>query len=157
MSPSRANGLQFVAVVVVESHAIVESLERGDRLLYIALTRTTKYLTVVLDKVIPPFGVPSDDESEPLVATEAPDDKLIEEILNGADEKTPNEARGCLAPRLDDAGAHVVDELFVGPVRCGVVAPSDPCSGRVDELARRCRIRSASRWPVRCSTEQVAA
>ncbi len=50
MSPSRANGLEFVAVVVVESHAIVESLERGDRLLYIALTRTTKYLTVVFDK-----------------------------------------------------------------------------------------------------------
>lgn len=42
-----ARGLEFDAVVVVEPEAISGDMERGGRLLYVALTRTTRHLTVV--------------------------------------------------------------------------------------------------------------
>lgn len=45
--PGDARGLEFDAVVVVEPEAVIEEELRGERLLYVALTRTTRYLTVV--------------------------------------------------------------------------------------------------------------
>lgn len=45
--PSESKGLEFDAVVVVDPVGIVEEAERGHRMLYVALTRTTRYLTVV--------------------------------------------------------------------------------------------------------------
>ena len=53
IDPVAAKGLEFDAVVVVEPSAIVEEYERGDRLLYVALTRTMKYLTVVHELPLP--------------------------------------------------------------------------------------------------------
>ena len=47
VSPQEAKGLEFDAVVVVEPEEIVASDERGHRLLYVALTRTTGYLDLV--------------------------------------------------------------------------------------------------------------
>jgi len=47
LSPSDAKGLEFDAVVVVEPEAIVDDEDAGERALYVAMTRTTKYLTVV--------------------------------------------------------------------------------------------------------------
>ncbi|MFI6762575.1 HelD family protein [Micromonospora sp. NPDC050417] len=47
VSPQEAKGLEFDAVVVVEPAEIVASDERGHRLLYVALTRTTGHLDVV--------------------------------------------------------------------------------------------------------------
>jgi DNA helicase IV len=47
VSPQEAKGLEFDAVVVVEPEQIVASDERGHRLLYVALTRTTQYLDIV--------------------------------------------------------------------------------------------------------------
>ena len=45
--PLDAKGLEFDAVVVVEPTAIIAEDERGHRLLYVALTRATKRLSVV--------------------------------------------------------------------------------------------------------------
>jgi DNA helicase IV len=47
VSPHEAKGLEFDAVVVVEPADIVAEDERGHRLLYMALTRTTRYLDIV--------------------------------------------------------------------------------------------------------------
>lgn len=47
VSPPDAKGLEFDAVVVVEPAAIVAAEDGGERMLYVALTRTIKYLTVV--------------------------------------------------------------------------------------------------------------
>jgi hypothetical protein len=47
VSPAEAKGLEFDAVVVVEPEQIVADHERGHRMLYVALTRTTAYLDVV--------------------------------------------------------------------------------------------------------------
>ncbi len=44
-----SKGLEFDAVVVVSPHVIVEEDQHGHRLLYIALTRTTRCLSVVHD------------------------------------------------------------------------------------------------------------
>jgi DNA helicase IV len=47
VSPQEAKGLEFDAVVVVEPEQIVAGDPRGHRLLYVALTRTTRYLDIV--------------------------------------------------------------------------------------------------------------
>jgi DNA helicase IV len=47
VSPHGAKGLEFDGVIVVEPAEIVKADPRGERLLYIALTRTTKYLEVI--------------------------------------------------------------------------------------------------------------
>jgi hypothetical protein len=53
-SPEESKGLEFDAVVVVQPVEIVRSAPRGHRLLYVALTRTTMYLTVIHDGVAMP-------------------------------------------------------------------------------------------------------
>jgi len=57
-SPAESKGLEFDAVVVVQPAEIVTTADRGHRLLYVALTRTTKYLTVVHDGDALPLGTP---------------------------------------------------------------------------------------------------
>jgi DNA helicase IV len=47
VSPQDAKGLEFDAVIVVEPEQIVADDERGHRMLYVALTRTTRYLDIV--------------------------------------------------------------------------------------------------------------
>ena len=47
VTATETKGLEFDAVVVVEPEEIVREDQRGLRLLYVALTRATKYLTVV--------------------------------------------------------------------------------------------------------------
>jgi DNA helicase IV len=47
VNPPDAKGLEFDAVVVVEPEAIVAEEDGGERMLYVALTRTIKYLTVI--------------------------------------------------------------------------------------------------------------
>jgi DNA helicase IV len=63
-SPIEAKGLEFDAVVILDPSGIVRSSERGHRLLYVALTRTTRFLTVVHDGVAMPIG-PVSPGSEP--------------------------------------------------------------------------------------------
>lgn len=47
VGPQEAKGLEFDAVVVMEPEDIVAEDDRGHRLLYVALTRTTRYLDIV--------------------------------------------------------------------------------------------------------------
>ncbi|WP_133876089.1 UvrD-helicase domain-containing protein [Paractinoplanes brasiliensis] len=54
VSPHEAKGLEFDATVVVEPRDIIAEDERGHRLLYVALTRTTRYLAVI--GILPPVG-----------------------------------------------------------------------------------------------------
>lgn len=68
ISAGESKGLEFDAVIVVEP-AEIAALDRGLRLLYIALTRATKYLTVIHSQAFEPLdlaGVP------PLVPVEIP-------------------------------------------------------------------------------------
>jgi hypothetical protein len=47
LTPQEAKGLEFDAAVVIEPEEIVAGDERGHRLLFVALTRTTRYLDIV--------------------------------------------------------------------------------------------------------------
>lgn len=62
VSPQEAKGLEFDSVVVVEPEDIVAEDARGHRLLYVALTRTTRYLDIVC--VRSPLGLPASPEVE---------------------------------------------------------------------------------------------
>ncbi|HEY8474362.1 MAG TPA: UvrD-helicase domain-containing protein [Natronosporangium sp.] len=64
VSPQEVKGLEFDALVVVEPEQIVAGDERGHRLLYVALTRTTRYLDIVCVGEPLPLTVPPQD-SEP--------------------------------------------------------------------------------------------
>ncbi|PWR12673.1 hypothetical protein DKT69_23240 [Micromonospora sicca] len=60
VSPRGAKGLEFDSVIVVEPAHIAREDPRGERLLYIALTRTTKFLDVVYaDPNVPPLDLPN--------------------------------------------------------------------------------------------------
>ncbi|MEO3778207.1 ATP-binding domain-containing protein, partial [Micromonospora sp. B11E3] len=69
VGPHEAKGLEFDAVVVVEPVDIVADDVRGHRLLYVALTRTTRYLDVVCSGSPLPTGV--EVESTPTGGGEA--------------------------------------------------------------------------------------
>ncbi|GGM42125.1 HelD family protein [Dactylosporangium sucinum] len=59
VSPQEAKGLEFDAVIVVEPEEIVAEDPRGHRLLFVALTRTIRYLDVVCaGDVLPLAPVP---------------------------------------------------------------------------------------------------
>jgi DNA helicase IV len=58
VSPDEAKGLEFDAVVVVEPEQIVAGDGRGHRMLYVALTRTTRYLDIVCVGEPLPLSVP---------------------------------------------------------------------------------------------------
>ncbi|GAA4250855.1 AAA family ATPase [Dactylosporangium darangshiense] len=58
VSPQEAKGLEFDAVVVVEPEAIVAEDPRGHRLLFVALTRTIRYLDVVASGDALPLEAP---------------------------------------------------------------------------------------------------
>ncbi|MBT0769049.1 ATP-binding domain-containing protein [Kineosporia sp. J2-2] len=62
VGPVTAKGLEFEAVVVVEPGAIVAGSTHGLRLLYVAYTRTTKFLTVVHHGPVLP--IPGQDEQD---------------------------------------------------------------------------------------------
>lgn len=55
-SAEEAKGLEFDAVIVVQPEDIVAEDKQGQRMLYVAFTRTTQYLTVVHDGVAMPIG-----------------------------------------------------------------------------------------------------
>jgi DNA helicase IV len=59
VSPREAKGLEFDAVIVVEPEQIVAGDERGHRMLYVALTRTTRYLDIVCVGEPLPLSVPA--------------------------------------------------------------------------------------------------
>src|SRR5688572_4226202 len=65
VSPHGVKGLEFDAVVVVEPAEIIESSQRGDRLLYIALTRATQRLSIVHKR---PLGIAGDTTAKPAIS-----------------------------------------------------------------------------------------
>jgi hypothetical protein len=67
VSPQEAKGLEFDAVVVVEPEQIVTGDPRGHRLLYVALTRTTRYLDIVCAGEPLPLSVPAAPAEPPAV------------------------------------------------------------------------------------------
>ncbi len=90
VSPQEAKGLEFDAVVVVEPAEIVAEDERGHRLLYVAFTRTTRFLDVVcvgpalpLTPVLAPPAEPVARVPQPRVSVESAEiDRLAEEIAS---------------------------------------------------------------------------
>jgi hypothetical protein len=65
VSPQEAKGLEFDAVVVVEPEHIVDEEDRGHRLLYVALTRPTRYLHIVAAGAHLPLPAAAQDNSAP--------------------------------------------------------------------------------------------
>lgn len=57
LSAEQVKGLEFDAVVVVEPAQIAERTEVGLRLLYVALTRTTRHLTICYSRGLPVLGL----------------------------------------------------------------------------------------------------
>jgi UvrD-like helicase C-terminal domain len=72
VSPQEVKGLEFDALVVVEPEQIVAGDERGHRLLYVALTRTTRYLDIVCVGEPVPLTAPPVAEPEPVPAGPEP-------------------------------------------------------------------------------------
>lgn len=62
VSPVASKGLEFDAVVVVDPAGIVEAGPQGERMLYIALTRTTKFLDIVYPQGTLPAALRGHDE-----------------------------------------------------------------------------------------------
>jgi DNA helicase IV len=66
LDPNESKGLEFDAVVVAEPIDVIEQDVRGHRLLYVALTRPTRHLTVVYSRRPLPFEQESlTSEGEP--------------------------------------------------------------------------------------------
>ena len=59
LSPQEAKGLEFDAAVVVEPEEIVAGDEHGHRLLFVAFTRTTRYLDIVCAGEPVPLSAPA--------------------------------------------------------------------------------------------------
>jgi DNA helicase IV len=74
VSPQEAKGLEFDAVVVVEPEEIVAGDERGHHMLFIALTRTTRYLDIVCAGEALPLALhaqPATEQGAPGLAADA--------------------------------------------------------------------------------------
>ncbi|MDH6462764.1 DNA helicase IV [Micromonospora sp. A200] len=72
VSPQESKGLEFDAIVVVEPDDIIAEDDRGHRLLYVALTRTTRYLDIVCVRLPAELSDGSDDISGNPGSGEAP-------------------------------------------------------------------------------------
>jgi DNA helicase IV len=79
LRPAEAKGLEFDSIVVVDPATIVQEVARGHRMLYVALTRTTKLLAVVHtgdplalgeDSNGPVAGQPPEDSTADLLISE---------------------------------------------------------------------------------------
>ncbi|WP_422745605.1 HelD family protein [Micromonospora sp. WMMD754] len=100
VGPQEAKGLEFDAVVVMEPEDIVAEDDRGHRLLYVALTRTTRYLDIVC--VGSPFAIEDDrDES----TTNGIDERSVGATADAVDAEEGSE----LEP---DPWGEVLDELL---------------------------------------------
>ncbi|MDG4775048.1 ATP-binding domain-containing protein [Solwaraspora sp. WMMD792] len=112
VSPAEAKGLEFDAVVVVEPEQIVADDERGHRMLYVALTRTTGHLDVVC------VGDPL-----PLTTPYRPDP-------GSADDQ----------PDFTERSARLLAEHLAGQLRAG--APAAHWAEVLDEVRRQLDNRS---------------
>ena len=124
VSAAEAKGLEFDAVVVVEPAAIAEIDDSGLRLLYIGLTRATKYLTVVHGREFAPLdlaGLPNEPvdahhvDVEPVPAVPEPTPPApatigpVSEATGGA-AASPD----TLSPLLKGAASSLADQIRSG-------------------------------------------
>lgn len=123
VSPSGSKGLEFDAVVVVDPEAIVESGTDGYRLLYVALTRTTKYLTIVhTGTPVPrPDGLPPQAQGRHAEA--------VSSVVTPMHQPAPRRATA----RVLAAAAEEVIELL------REIAPPHLWAGIIDEARERLR------------------
>ncbi|WP_068402274.1 UvrD-helicase domain-containing protein [Kribbia dieselivorans] len=95
-----SKGLEFDAVVIVNPSNIVAGAEHGLRLLYIAMTRSTAYLTVVHNKEVLPTAEQAVDNLEQVpittVSDTPPGARLVAAALRG-------EGASVSTPVVDDA------------------------------------------------------
>lgn len=122
LGPPDAKGLEFDAVVVVEPERIVAEYERGDRLLYVALTRTTHHLSVVHVGAPLPTLVLAGAPPEPVTAPQpvrSAEPRQADVLPQGTGEEEPSPPRvvHLLAESLaveirDSLPAHLWSELL---------------------------------------------
>jgi DNA helicase IV len=80
VGPQEAKGLEFDAIVVIEPEEIVASDERGHRMLFMALTRTTRYLDIVCVGEPLPLGLPAPHIPEPRVEPDPFDTDQLDRV-----------------------------------------------------------------------------
>ena len=80
VGPQEAKGLEFDAVVVVEPEDIVAGDDRGHRMLFIALTRTTRYLDIVAAGDPLPMAAPVRVPEQRVESLFAPDERGMERL-----------------------------------------------------------------------------
>jgi len=80
LSPQEAKGLEFDAAVVVEPEEIVAGDEHGHRLLFVAFTRTTRYLDIVCAGEPVPLSAPARVVPRPRAE---PDPLVDPDLLDG--------------------------------------------------------------------------
>lgn len=111
MSAVESKGLEFDAIVVVEPARIGRQNTHGLRHLYIALTRTTKYMSVVYSEPMAEIGlVVGQSEVEAVIATPDP---TPQRELSTLGDQFPSVGKGARTPafqRLIDACA---DDLAI--------------------------------------------
>lgn len=88
VDPAGAKGLEFDSVIIADPESIAR-LPHGPRLLYIAMTRTTKFLTIVHDGVPLPVHPPAEDGSSPaadvVTVADAPPSTSVPGLHGGGD------------------------------------------------------------------------
>jgi len=112
VAPHEAKGLEFDAVIVLEPEEIVAGDERGHRTLFIALTRTTRYLDIVAVGDPLPLAPPAPAPVPPSIVEPEPDatrlDRLAAQIaaavVGGAPAAEWYEVLGRAAAILDAQG-----------------------------------------------------
>ncbi len=128
VSPQESKGLEFDAVVVVEPEDIVAEDERGHRLLYVAMTRTTRYLDIVCVGSPLPLGANTgpDDASPRLPRQPVSEDRTPAAVAEADDSRTGSPAPVRQAPvsqRFVDLAAEEVVTLLRGTVAPNLWAP----------------------------------
>lgn len=107
LRPADAKGLELDAIVVIEPADIVKGHERGLRMLYVAYTRSTKYLTVVHTGSVLPIPRQQSPELPPAHGTAAADgpdaptkaeDRKVEATSDGWPAPSPAEHEAVPTP-----------------------------------------------------------
>lgn len=133
LHPTQVKGLEFDAVVVVEPELIMLESEPGTRLLYIALTRTTTFLSVVHAGEALPLGGGID--VAPMVVVPTPPALAVSpksfatpapRVVTMLADALAEEVRGSLAPGLwEELIAQIRERLTPSDIVSGAPTSSD--------------------------------
>ncbi|MCU7728882.1 AAA domain-containing protein [Actinoplanes sp. KI2] len=114
-SPNAVKGLEFDATVVVEPAEIIRSDPRGHRLLYIAMTRSTKYLDLVYsDANVDHLNLP-EPAGQPPATGERQHSALVEQIAQLVAEECRKRVDELAGAAIRDAVIAHVAGLLGGP------------------------------------------